>query len=246
LQNTVDQLSNAIISQVAGTSIDLTDKINESNVSYEDLYVSLKSTANAIGSINNNASDYDKEEAILELLLNLKPETAHVVNEIITEELVIKQGVPKKISKPSSKALRKAFVEMAYLPEDEHESEAKYITKMFELSIYAKDKNKKNNIIGAGGLFRSEEELVETTLYSKVAAASVREISIDADGDPIYDALKISDDLTDVNKYNITNHMKNIYEDAKRNNASADELNELKSRINVASYLLVLDIDFLD
>ena len=244
--NTVDQISYALISQVAGSDIDIIEKINSGNVTYENLFVTVKSTAQVLGSINNiDATDEDKEQAILDLLLNLTPETADIVNEIVTEDFIIKQGVPKEIAKQSAQALRSAFIEMANLPADEHEAETKYVTKMFELSVYVKDKDKKNGVIGPNGLFKSEEELVSTTIHSTVASAALKSISVDENGAPIYDALSVADDLSEVNKYNITNHMKIIYEETKANNASAEELKELESRILVASYLLVLDIDFI-
>ena len=244
---TVDQISSAVVSQVAGTNVDLVSKMNEGNVTYEELFTTVKTTAVVVGNITNaDATDEEKEEAILELLLSLTPETAGVVNEIITVDFVKQQGVPADIAEVSVKSLRKAFVEMAALSEEEHETESKYITKMFELSLYAKDAEKKKNIVGEGGLFASEEELIDMSMASNVAYVALREICIDKNGMPVYDALKLADDLTETNKQKIVNYLNAMYEEAKQDGSTAEEIKELEEKINMVSYLLVLKVDFIN
>jgi len=245
LSNTVDNISNAVISKVVGTNINISDKMSDGSTSYKELFTTVKATAQVISNITNtDADDAQKEEAILELLINLTPGTAGVVNEIITEDFVIKQGAPKESAPASVKALRTAFVEMANLSGEEHDREAAYVTRMFDLAFSVKDNDQSNNIIGENGIFKSEDELVSMSIHSKVAAAALQSITIDENGNPVYDALKIANKLTDKNREDVVKSLEKNYNEQKVGMTN-EEVSDLEAKIFSVSYLLNLEIDFI-
>ena len=246
LSSTVDQLSNAVISTVVGSDVNITDKMNDTNTSFEELFTTVKSTAEVISNITKeDQNSENKEGAILDLLLNLTPATAEIVTDVVTVDLVIQQGVPAEYASVSVQALRAAFVAMANLTGDDHEFEAKYISLLFELATVVKTSGNTNSIIGEEGLFESEEQLVDMTIHSKVATVALKSITTDKDGNPVYDALHVSKNLNDTNKAKIAEYAEQIYNDSK-SELNAEELADLEVKIMSISYLLNVEMAFLN
>ena len=246
LSDSVDKISNAVVSEIVGTNTNITDKMNANNTSFEEIFITVGSTSQVISNISDKEkSEEEKEAAILDLLLNLTPGTADVVNEVITEDLVKQYGVYEAQAPASVKALRAAFIEMANLTGEEHDSEAQHIIRLIELTTLIRNSDTESIIIiGPDGLFESETHLINMAIHSKVAVASLKSITIDEIGAPIYDALNLSGMLTEESKSIIASELNNIYTES-INSMSDEELNNLINNIYSVSYLLNIEITFI-
>ena len=103
LGDKVGVVADALVSEMVGTNINVSEKVNEGGTSYESLMTTVKATSNVISNMSKeDCTDEEKEEAIVDLLLNLTEETSGIVSEIVTPDFMIDQGVPKANSESSS------------------------------------------------------------------------------------------------------------------------------------------------
>ena len=209
LGNKVGAVADTLVSEVVGSNVNVSQKVSEGSTTYQSLMVTVKSTSNVISNMSKeDCSDEEKEEAIVDLLLNLTEENSYIVGEIVTDDFMIEQGVPQKNAPSSAKALRIALVEMAKLPEDEHDAEAAKLKYLFELTSASKG-NKK--MIGKDGVFETEADIVDMIVESKVSYVTMKEISVDENGEEVRDALGIANSLSDNERENLCNAIVDRY-----------------------------------
>ena len=220
LGDKVGVVADALVSEMVGTNINVSEKVNEGGTSYESLMTTVKATSNVISNMSKeDCTDEEKEEAIVDLLLNLTEETSGIVSEIVTPDFMIDQGVPKANSESSAAALRIALVEMAKLPEDEHDAEAAKLKYLFELTSASKGDKA---MVGQGGVFETEEDIVDMVVESKVARITLKEISVDKNGAEVRDALGVAGSLSKDEQENLSNILVERYNE---DNSLADTLN---------------------
>ena len=219
LGDKVGVVADALVSEMVGTNINVSEKVSNGGTSYESLMTTVKATSNVISNMSkDDCTDEEKEEAIVDLLLNLTEETSDIVSEIVTDDFMIDQGVPADYAESSAVALRIALVEMAKLPEDEHDAEAAKLKHLFELTSASKG-NK--NMIGEGGVFKTEADIVDMVVESKVACATLKEVSYDENGEEVRDALGVAGLLSESEEADLCNVITDRYNE---DNSLADKL----------------------
>jgi hypothetical protein len=232
----VDPLAGAVISNA--TNIDITNELVNGNVSYSDLMGTVKATAGLMNSLNGDDIDA-KNASILQLIETITPANADIIIAIVNEEFMIQQGVPAEYAIASAKTLRTALKEMANIDSSDRENEAHNIRYIFELATTLSESG---NIMGEDQLFASAEEIIVVCVESKVVAATLKELTTDENGNRIKDSLGVSSKLTEEDKDQIRVEVEKYYNEYS-DHFEADELEELKERLDAIAYLFDLYVD---
>ena len=236
-ESTVGEMADAIISEMTGTNVSISEAVSNGNGSFESMMTTVKNTSNVIGNLSNeNISEEEKKEAIVELLLNLTPETSNIISEIVTEDFMIGYGIPAEYAYASAGALKIALVEMANLPKEEHDIEAAKLQRLFELASAAGNSGKP--IVGKDGIFKTEEEIIDMMVGSSVVYKTIASISTDKDGNNIKDAFGFSKSMSDADKKSLSDTIVNYY----NINKSTTSVTDLAERLNAISMLFDLGI----
>ena len=135
--------------------------------------------------------------------------------------------------------LSTALNEMAHLSEEDHKAEAEKIKYIFEIAT-TMDKTDKD-FIGENGIFKSEVEVADFFIESKVARATLKAITTDKNGEPIVDGLGIAKELSEDDKKDVEDALTNYYNE-KKATLSGDELKETVDILNSIVRLLDLSI----
>ena len=214
LGNSVGALADSLISEVTGSSTNVSDKIANSDASYESLMATIKKTTAMVESLQNpEISTEEKEATVMELLVTLTPDTCDVILDIVTVDFVISMGLPTESADAMVTLLGTALYEMARLPEEEHKAEAEKIKFIFEMTTIMENTDKE--FIGEDGIFKTESEVADFFMDSKVARATLKAITTDKNGDPIYDGLGIAKELSDDDKKDVEDALVNYYNEKK-------------------------------
>ena len=126
---------------------------------------------------------------------------------------------------------------LAKLPEAEHDVEAAKIKHLIEISSAAKNSSKP--MIGENGVFKTAKEMISMATDSKVASVTLRKISKDANGNVVKDPLGIAESLSETDKTDIHTEVNSYYNESKAT-MNATELSELKENLN--ALCIVFDI----
>lgn len=240
LGDTVGAVADTLVSEITGADISISDKIESGDATFESLMTTVKNTSTVIGNIsNNNCTEEEKEAAILDLLLNITPETSDIISEIVTEDFMVQFGIPSDYAFASANALKVALIEMAKLPEAEHNAEAAKLKHLFEIASSAGNSNKP--LIGENGIFKSEKDIIDMVVESKVAFATISSISTDKNGNVVKDALGIAKSLSAENKASLEKTITEYYNTEKAS-MSSSQAAELAQKLNMISTLLDLNL----
>ena len=240
LGDKIGAVADTLVSEMTGTDISISEKIESGDASFESLMTTVKNTSTVIGNLSNSdCTDEEKEAAILDLLLNITPETSDVISEIVTEDFMVQFGIPANYASVSAKALKIALIEMANLSEADHDVEAAKLKHLFELASSAGSTGKP--MIGENGVFKSENDIIDMIVESKVAFATISSISTDKDGNFTKDALGIAKSMSASDKASLEKTITDYYK-AEKATASASQLAELAQKLNMIATLFDLSI----
>ncbi len=238
---TIDKLADTLVNNVVGSDVGLSDKINESDATFESLMNTVQSASSVIaGMTSTNKTEDEKKQSVIELLTTITPANASIVTEIVNKDFIIGFGVPAEYAEASAKALRIALIEMANLPEAEHDKEAAKLTYLFEIASASKDSSKP--MIGEDGIFKSEHDVIDMIVNSKVAYETLNELSYDDNGAPIKDALGLANKLTDSNKESLSKAIVEYF-NTESGSMSAAEVEILKAELKCISLIFDIDIN---
>jgi hypothetical protein len=235
LGNAVDPIAGAVVSGVTGSeSTDISDALENGEVSYESLMDTVQSTANVINSMKDeNATVEQKQEAIVDLFENITPENADVIIAAVDENFVMQMGVDEKYAEQYAEVLSVSLKEMANLDGAEHEAEAEKVKYIFDIVS-----NSDKNTYGEDGVFESVEDLLTVAMDSKVAGAVIMELAYDENGREVYDALGIAGSISNEDRSYIATEIQN-YCHEKKETVSAEEAERI-DQMAEAIYVLIL------
>ena len=237
LGDSVGDMADAIIGEMTGVDISISEAVNNGNGSFESLMTTVKSTSNVLGNLSNSdKTEEEKKEAILELLLNLTPETSDIISEIVTEDFMISFGIPTEYAYASTSAMKIALVEMAKLPEAEHDIEAARLQSLLTLVSSAGKSDKP--LVGSNGMFKSEEEIIDMIVESGVVYKTIVSLSTDKNGNKISDALGFAKSMSASDKDSFGKTLINYYNE----NKTSTSVSDLADRLNAIAVLFDLGI----
>lgn len=235
LGDTIDPIAGAVVSGVTGSSAsDITDALENGDVSYESLMETVQSTAIVINNMQKeDATVEEKQQAIVELFENITPENADVIVAAVDENFVIQMGANPEYAEPLAEALSVSLIEMAGLDETEHEAEAEKVKYLFDIVS-----NSDKKAYGEDGIFESVEDIITVAMDSKVAGAVIMELAYDENGREVYDALGIAGSISNEDRSYISTQIQN-YCNEKKETVSAEEAERIV-QMAVAIDVLIL------
>ena len=123
------------------------------------------------------------EEELIELIRNINPQTAGMIEVYVTADRIMKYGVAQKYSGTSAQLIAEIFSYMANseMNEAEYQKEAKALNQILNVAIAAKSHSEEKVLFG--GILPSATETVEVFMSSKAVAHSLRASMLDANGE---------------------------------------------------------------
>lgn len=235
LGDTIDPIAGAVVSGVTGSSSsNITEVLENEEVSYESLMETVQSTANVINNMQKeDATVEEKQQAIVELFENITPENADVIVAAVDENFVIQMGAAPEYAESFAEVLSVSLTEMAGLDATEHEAEAEKVKYLFDIVS-----NSDKNTYGEDGIFESAEDIISVAMDSKVAGAVLMELAYDENGKEVYDALGIAGSISNEDRSYIATEIQN-YCNEKKETVSAEEAERI-GQMAEAIYVLFL------
>lgn len=125
------------------------------------------------------------EEELIELIQNINPQTAGMIEVYVTAERIEKYGVAQKYSGTSAQLISEIFSYMANaeMNDAEYQKEAKALNQILNVAIAAKSHSEEKDIFG--GILPGATETVEVFMASKAVSHSLRSCMLDANGEVI-------------------------------------------------------------
>lgn len=235
LGNAVDPIAGAVVSGVTGSSAEnITDALEEGDVSYESLMDTVQSTANVINNMQKeDATVEEKQQAIVDLFENITPENAEVIVAAVDKDFVVQMGADPNYAEPFAEVISVSLKEMATLDEAEHEAEAEKVKYIFDIVA-----NSDKNAYGEDGVFESVEDIITVAMDSKVAGTVLMELAYDDNGNEVSDALGIATSISDEDREHIAQELMSYYED-KKATESPEELERINQMTQAVSLLIL-------
>ncbi|MBQ2735501.1 MAG: hypothetical protein IJF33_06680 [Clostridia bacterium] len=123
------------------------------------------------------------DEELVELIRNINPQTAGMIEIYVTPERIVSYGVAQKYSGTSAQLIAEIFSYMAdaEMTEGEYQKEAKALNQILNVAIAAKSHSEEKVIFG--GILPSATETVDVFMSSKAVSHSLRTCMLDANGE---------------------------------------------------------------
>lgn len=218
--------------------LEITDFANNINngvtegTKYSNIATTVSKSINMLEKINGGETS---QEVIQELMKDLTPETAKVMQNVTTPSLMKTYGVGEENAEKSSNAVSSLFGNMANyttnhpqgdMSDDEYKAsiqkESEAVEKIIAVSIKAtEDKEESKALFTTGGedgsLDLSASEVVDLFVKSTVATDTVEDLVNGDNGS--FDPLGIENKMTDSDK----NQMTDALDDYKKNNSDVED-----------------------
>jgi len=166
------------------TATSMAEKGTAGDVDYGKTMSVISSTVNVMNSFNST-DEVPSEEALLELVQNITPQSAGMIKEFDTASKMKEYNVPEDYADLSSSILNKTLENMANsdLSEEEYAKEAAALNQVVNLAMSAKDSSTATCLFAKDGeksvLPGTAKETVETLMASNAICGALRESVLD-------------------------------------------------------------------
>ena len=202
-----------------------------------------------IAIIASAAKDQGRAEAIEHLLHNVDSDSAEIIIETLTPEILQTLGMSNDRSNAMSSTLGSilggiANSEKEYT-EEQVQSEVQAIDKIMTTIQAATDKNAENNVFSSAEGEDSKtgmtaDELVDTVVNSDIVSSAIISSSKDEDGNKIDNPYKISNKINSTDKENAKSAIENYYNE---NSSSESDNEELKQKLDSLANIFGIDVN---
>lgn len=231
-------------SQIAILTPEFVEAMLSSSSSMETVLVSRQQLA-IIASVS---SAEDREKAIEHLLKNIDSDSASVIIETLTPEVMRNLGMSKDESKAMSGALGSIVQEIANndgeFTEEQLSGEIEAVDKIVSTVQAATDGDKSSNLFSNGeddssrsGL--TADELVDTVVNSTIVSSAINSSSKDEEGNTVENSYGISDKLTEADKDSAKTAIEQYYQ----NNATEGDDAELKETLDSLASIFGVQVE---
>lgn len=234
-------------SKFAFVTPDFVDAMLESNSSMEAVLVSRQQIAIML----SVAKGENKEESIKHILQNLDPESAAVIKETLTPDVLIQFGMNQEQSNSMSATLDSVIDQIVDnedgFTDEEFEKEVSAVDNIVNVVKNATSNNEEEegyNLFSANENEYSKsgvtiDEFVDTVVNSQVVSNAVISSSKDEEGNTVENPYGISDSLTEYDKENAKISIENYYNN---NQIEGEENTELKEKLGSLANILGVDV----
>lgn len=163
------------------TATQLAEKATEGDVSYSQ---TMGTIAGSVNIMEKLAADGEiSEEELVDLIKNLNPQTAGMIEVYVTPARLVEHGVPEKNSEISAELIQSLFSYMAREDLEDYDAEAKALNQILQIALSAKDSEDSklfSSAPGAGdGRLPTAQETVDTLLSSKAVQFTLVDVLTD-------------------------------------------------------------------
>ncbi|MBO5374385.1 MAG: hypothetical protein J6A54_02925, partial [Clostridia bacterium] len=216
--------------------------INRNNASMESVLVARQEIAIIIYATKGQ----DREEAIKHILENVDEDSAKIIKETLTTEVMTQFGMNKSQSESMSNTLDSVITQIANndkeFTDEELQSEIEAVGNLINVvkgatnneadNLFADDESdySKSNM--------SASDFVETVVESEIISSAIQDSSVDENGNKVENPYNISGGLTDSDKESA----KTAIEDYYSNNQGVGDNEELRKKLDSLANVLGVDV----
>ena len=169
------------------TATEMARKATEGDVNYTETFVSIARSVNVLTEMGKNGNEV-KQEDLVELVENINPQSAGMLEVYVSAERIEDYGVSSKYSGTSADLLSSTFGYMADNELEDPEAEAAALNRVMDIAISANSHSSGKQLFSDGdreGVLPSATETVDTILASESVTHSLRENILDESGNVI-------------------------------------------------------------
>ena len=183
----------------------MAEKATSGNGSYADTMNSVAGSVDLATKLGNG--DEITEDQLVELIRNLTPQTAGMLEVFMTEERLIDMGSPEESAGTGSALLRAIFSYMGRDDLEDYDAEAKGLNQILNMAMAA-DESENDKLFSSSetandGVLPTADKVVEDIMGSKAVCYALVEVLTDGNKVTEYNALGFGDDLNDADRATI-------------------------------------------
>ena len=177
------------------TATQMAGKATEGGGNYSQTMNAVSSGIDVFTKLGNGKEKLTDEE-LVQLIRDINPQTAGMIEIYVTPERIVGYGVPTEYSGTSAELLSTTFSYLAHaaLTEEEFDKEAKALNQVLTVAITANSHSSGRKLFGE--VLPSATETVDTFMASKSLGYSLRTVMLDENGnvkEGKYDAFNLSE-----------------------------------------------------
>jgi len=179
------------------TATQMAQKATEGEVKYTETMNAVSSGVDLFTKLGQDGEELT-EEQLIELIRNINPATAGMIEVYVTAERITGYGVPAQYANVSAGLISEIFSYMANteMSETEYQKEAKALNQILNVAISAKSHASGKVLFGE--ILPSATETVDTFMASNAVTHALREELLDQNGDVkegMFDVFGLSDKI---------------------------------------------------
>lgn len=163
------------------TATQLANKATEGEVNYSQTMGTIAGSVNIMETLS--ADGEISEEELVDLIKNINPQTAGMIEIYVTPARLMEHGVPEEHSGITSELIQSLFSYMAREDLKDYDKEAKALNQVLQIALAAKDSEDKNLFSSAPGAqdgkLPTAKETVEILLDSQAVCFAMVDVMTD-------------------------------------------------------------------
>ena len=163
------------------TATQMAQKATEGEVKYTETMNAVSSGVDLFTKLGQDGKELTEEE-LVDLIRNINPSTAGMIEVYVTAERIMGYGVPEQYADTSAALISTTFSYMANaeMSEEEYEKEAKALNQILNVAITAKSHSTGKKLFGE--ILPSATETVDIFMDSNAVTHAFREVLLDENG----------------------------------------------------------------
>ena len=164
------------------TATQMAQKATEGDVKYTDTMNAVSSGVDLFTKLGQDGKELTEEE-LIDLIRNINPATAGMIEVYVTADRIAGYGVPTQYAETSAPLISTIFSYMANaeMSEEEYQKEAKALNQILSVAISAKSHASGKNLFG--DILPTATETVDIFMDSNAVTYSFRTVLLDANGE---------------------------------------------------------------
>ncbi len=179
------------------TATQLADKATEGDVNYTQ---TMNTVAGAVNIMDTLAADGSiSEDELVDLIKNINPQTAGMIEVYVTPARLVENNVPEKYSEITSELIKSLFSYMGREDLEDYDAEAKALNQILQIALAAKSSDDSKLFSSAPGAedgkLPTPKETVDTLFSSDAVQFAVVDVLTDGKQVTVFDPYELSEKI---------------------------------------------------
>lgn len=207
---------------------------NSSVTGYTPVMTSLAGVVRMLEAAKDKTAN--TQDAVNDMLANLTPEAANVMQIMATPGVMRNYGIPEKSADSTAAMISSTFANLKDVPSDEYDKESGAVTDMMNIMMSLSNANSDSETVFGGegsttGI--TEEEYVNNITGSKAMSKTVVDTAYDENGELKMNPLNSGRNLSDSERENLVSSLNDKWNSSEKDENTRKELTAIAAMMNV-------------